>query len=54
MLDCLSKMVNFDIVISNPPYLSEDHFKKFLKPQVKRYEKKNALVAQEEGIKYIR
>lgn len=33
-----------NIIISNPPYLSEKHYQKYLKPQIKKYEDKNALV----------
>ena len=47
-------MKNFDVVVSNPPYLSEEHYRKCLKKQVKSFEAKNALVAEEDGMKYIR
>lgn len=33
----LNLMQNHEIVISNPPYLSEEHYQKKIKPQIKKY-----------------
>jgi len=44
---------SFDIVISNPPYISESEIKK-LEPDVKDYEPTIALRAGEGGLKYIK
>jgi release factor glutamine methyltransferase len=43
----------FDIVISNPPYISEAEFKA-LPPEIKDYEPCNALIAGEDGLYFIR
>jgi methylase of polypeptide subunit release factors len=37
MSNCLNEVLNADIVISNPPYLSEQHYSKYLKPQIKLF-----------------
>ena len=47
------KNKSFDIVISNPPYISESEIKK-LEPDVKDYEPTIALRAGEGGLKYIK
>jgi release factor glutamine methyltransferase len=39
----------FDLIISNPPYISEEEYRE-LDPEVKHYEPRTALVAQEEGL----
>ncbi|MCL2347823.1 MAG: peptide chain release factor N(5)-glutamine methyltransferase [Planctomycetaceae bacterium] len=43
----------FDLVVSNPPYISEREFEQ-LPPDVKNYEPKRALVAGEDGTAIIR
>lgn len=43
----------FDIVVSNPPYVSESEFE-LLEPDVKYYEPRTALVADEQGFYAIR
>jgi release factor glutamine methyltransferase len=42
----------FDIVVSNPPYVSESEFAE-LSPEVARYEPRQALVAGEQGTEVI-
>lgn len=37
MLAQLHLMDGADIVVANPPYLSENHYRKCLRTQVKRY-----------------
>ncbi len=44
---------SFDIVISNPPYISESEINK-LEPDIKDYEPMIALRAGEDGLKYIK
>jgi len=44
---------SFDIVISNPPYISESEIK-MLEPDVRDYEPMVALSAGEDGLKYIK
>ncbi len=45
---CELKDINeiYDIIVSNPPYLSEDDYKK-VQPEIKKYEPKIALVSQD-------
>ena len=43
-----------DIVVSNPPYLSETHYRKHVEASVKRYETKQALVGGEDGLTYVK
>lgn len=42
---------NFDLIITNPPYLSSDEWNE-LSDQVKKWEDKDAFVAQEDGIAF--
>ena len=46
----IPKKTQYDIIISNPPYVTEDEWKT-LDPQVKNWEDKKALVADENGLK---
>lgn len=41
----------FDIILSNPPYISENEYQK-LDSRVKDYEPKSALLAKNEGLEY--
>ena len=43
----------FDFIVSNPPYLSEDEFR-WAQPEVRLFEPKNALVADENGVKDLK
>jgi len=43
----------FDIIVSNPPYISEDEFR-LLAPEVRGYEPSQALVAGPEGTEFHR
>ncbi|MEA1971075.1 MAG: peptide chain release factor N(5)-glutamine methyltransferase, partial [Thermodesulfobacteriota bacterium] len=43
----------FDIIVSNPPYISEDEFR-LLAPKVREYEPRQALVAGPEGTEFHR
>ncbi len=43
----------FDIVVSNPPYISEGEFAQ-LEPDVKGFEPGSALLAEEDGLYFIR
>lgn len=40
---------NFDLIVSNPPYLSQESFS-FISPEVKRWEDYNALVGGSDGM----
>lgn len=53
MMNRLNYVLDFDIVVSNPPYLSKEHYQKYLKAQIKKYEDKDALVTDHNGMKYI-
>jgi len=44
---------SFDLIISNPPYVSVPHYKK-LQPEIRKYEPKVALLAGKDGILYHR
>jgi release factor glutamine methyltransferase len=44
---------SFDIIISNPPYISEAEYAE-LSPQIRRYEPRTALLGGEDGLGYIR
>ncbi|MCD6116709.1 peptide chain release factor N(5)-glutamine methyltransferase [bacterium] len=41
----------FDVVVSNPPYVSKEEWKK-LAPEIVNHEPKNALVAEENGLAF--
>ena len=43
----------FDFIVSNPPYLSEKEFQK-AQPEVRVFEPKSALVAEENGLKDLK
>jgi release factor glutamine methyltransferase len=43
----------FDIVVSNPPYISTPEFRE-LPPEVKHYEPSQALLAEENGLRFYR
>ncbi len=43
----------FDLVVSNPPYVSESEFER-LDPEVRNYEPKSALLAGQDGTEIIR
>ena len=43
----------FDVIVSNPPYVTEEEWQA-LPPHIKKYEPKEALVAAEEGLAVIR
>ncbi len=43
----------FDLIVSNPPYISEKEFLE-LPPEIKNYEPKNALLAEDNGLKFYR
>ena len=45
--------ITFDLIVSNPPYISEEEFKN-MELIVTQWEDKQALVADEEGLKLIR
>ena len=53
--DLISSFKNssFDIVVSNPPYISEGEFAQ-LEPDVKDFEPVSTLIAKEDGLYYIR
>ncbi len=41
----------FDVIISNPPYISKDEYEKLM-PEVKKYEPKNALTDLADGLSF--
>jgi release factor glutamine methyltransferase len=43
----------FEVIISNPPYLSEEEWEQ-TEPEVKNYDPKNALVAKDDGLRDIK
>ena len=47
------KALGADVLITNPPYISEEEFEE-LDPSVKDYEPKKALVAKEDGLYFYR
>ena len=49
--DLINKIENFDIIVSNPPYLSEFDYKK-TSQEIRKYEPKVALIASAEGFEY--
>ncbi len=44
---------SFDVLVSNPPYIPSSEYKGLL-PEVKDYEPREALVAGEDGLKYLK
>lgn len=52
LLSCLGSS-SFDIIVSNPPYISEAEFPS-LEPEVKEFEPTLALLAGKDGLDYIR
>jgi release factor glutamine methyltransferase len=48
LYQALPKHLRFDLIVGNPPYLSETEWKK-LDPMVNQWEDKHALVAEHEG-----
>lgn len=44
---------SFDIIISNPPYVSQAEYAE-LSPQIRHYEPRTALIGGEDGLEYIR
>lgn len=42
---------SFDLIISNPPYISEDEFAS-LEPRVRDYEPRQALLAKQDGLEF--
>lgn len=53
LLDSLPNEPSFDLIVSNPPYVSETEYEK-LAPDVKNFEPKTALLADENGTAIIR
>ena len=53
LLDSLPNEPLFDLIVSNPPYVSEEEYEK-LAPDVKNFEPKAALLADENGTALIR
>jgi len=53
--DLLNSFKNeaFDIIVSNPPYISEGEFAQ-LEPDVRDFEPRSALLAEEDGLYFIR
>ena len=49
--DLVNKIEKYDIVVSNPPYLSKQEYKK-TSPEILEYEPKIALVASREGYEF--
>jgi len=45
--------LTFDLIVSNPPYVAQDDWQKLDRP-VKDFEPKKALVAGQDGLKFIR
>ena len=52
LLGCFAKF-SFDMIISNPPYVSEAEYAE-LSSQIRRHEPRTALVGGEDGLEYIR
>ena len=52
LLGCFAKF-SFDMIISNPPYVSEAEYAE-LSSQIRRHEPRAALVGGEDGLEYIR
>ncbi len=51
--DPLSKLGKTDIIVSNPPYVSQEQFEN-LHPQVKNFEPSQALLAGSDGLDFLR
>src|SRR5262249_29173039 len=49
----LAKDIKFDLIVANPPYIPEQQWNT-LEPSVKNWEDKNALIAQDQGMKLIK
>ena len=52
LLGCFAKS-SFDIIISNPPYVSEAEYAE-LPEEIRRHEPRTALIGGEDGLEYIR
>ena len=52
LLGCFAKF-SFDMIISNPPYVSEAEYAE-LSSQIRRHEPRTALLGGEDGLEYIR
>ncbi len=52
LLDCFAKS-SFDMIISNPPYVSEAEYAE-LSTQIRSHEPRTALLGGEDGLEYIR
>ena len=50
--DAVDPSERFDLILSNPPYVSEDEFRD-LQPNVRDYEPRGALVAADDGLDFI-
>ncbi len=53
LFDGLNPKVSFDLILSNPPYLSEEEYK-VLPPEIKFYEPPQALKGGEDGTEVIK
>lgn len=53
LYDKVNKNLKFDLIISNPPYISNKQFEN-LDPMVKNWEDPNALVAKDNGLEIIK
>ncbi|MDR1385659.1 MAG: peptide chain release factor N(5)-glutamine methyltransferase [Planctomycetaceae bacterium] len=53
LLSAFPEQPIFDLIVSNPPYVSETEYER-LPPDVKNYEPKSALIAAEDGMAAIR
>ncbi len=53
LIDFKSINSKFDLIVSNPPYLTNDQFNK-TDPEVKKFEPKMALVGGDDGLKFYR
>ncbi len=53
MIDIKSINSKFDLIVSNPPYLTDDQFNN-TDPEVKNFEPKLALVGGDDGLKFYR
>ncbi len=53
MIDFKNINSKFDLIVSNPPYLTNEQFNK-ADPEVKNFEPKLALVRGDDGLKFYR